>query len=73
MNNKKSKKEICEELGVSLRTFERFVEDIGNNGEAVGSSHERFYTDKDIKQFKNWLEKRHSTEYINAIKDSARG
>lgn len=51
-----SKKEICSKVGVSTKTFERFLESVGKDlGRAEGQSHERFYDENVVQKFKSWL------------------
>lgn len=56
MSNGLSKKQICEKVGVSTKTFERFLDSQGKDlGEAEGQSHERFYGEETVQKFKAWL------------------
>ena len=56
MSNGKSKEEICKKIGVSTRTFERFLHSLTMSvGESEGSSHQKFYSDEIVSQFKKWL------------------
>lgn len=55
----KTKAEICKEIGVSEKTFERFKATIGHEvGHTEdGSAHVMTYSDDIIKKFKDWLKK----------------
>lgn len=56
MSNGLSKKQICEKVGVSTKTFERFLDSQGKDlGKAEGQSHERFYGEETVQKFKAWL------------------
>lgn len=66
-SNGKTKEEICKKIGVSTRTFERFLESLGNSvGESKGSSHQKFYPDNVITQFKKWLKNNQLKQGVNS-------
>lgn len=52
-----TKKEICDKLNVSTKTFERFIGTQGESGKPKGSSHERNYSNIIFQKFKKWLVK----------------
>ena len=53
--NGKTKEQICNDLGVSTKTFERFIAAENIEGTASGSIHERHYSENIVERFKKWL------------------
>ena len=50
-----TKQEICNNLKVSTKTFERFLASSNQAGKPEGSSHEKNYPDSTFQKFKKWL------------------
>lgn len=74
----KTKEQICKDIGVSEKTFERFKSTLNGDVGKVeeGSAHIKTYTDDVVSKFKEWLKKNQlsqgkacgSKDLINSIR-----